>query len=71
MTQDVESPKAEVEKQFFLIDGELLNAVASFLGEQKYIQVAGLIEGLKQSRPVNVTDGDAEGNKKAPASKKK
>ena len=52
-----EVAKEEIkEKQFFLVDGDLLNAVANFLRDQKYREVAGMVDALKQSRPVKVQE---------------
>ena len=59
MTQDLKNNEVQqeaAEKQFFLIDVELMQAIANFLGDQKFKEVAGLIKGLESSRPVKLKD---------------
>lgn len=62
------APTQEQQQQVFLIGENLLQGIASYLANQRYAEVAGLIEGLKQVQPVNVQPAEEE--KKAPAKRK-
>ena len=53
-TEVQEAPK------FFVVDASLLQATVNYLGSRPYSEVAGLIEGIKKSQPVNVEQRDPE-----------
>ena len=71
MSESKKEPKQAQEKQqqVFLIGENLLQGIANFLGNQKYVEVAGLIEGLKHVQPVNVSP-EPEAKKPAPRKRK-
>lgn len=46
--------------QYFLIEGRLANGILQYLGSKPYAEVAGLIDGLKNVQPVNITPPEGE-----------
>ena len=68
MSQETNNQKTALQEQsqLFIVDGGLLQSVANYLALRPYAEVAGLIDGLKQAKPVSIRP---EGESKTSASK--
>ena len=46
--------------QYFLIEGGLANGILNYLGSKPYVEVAGLIDGLREIQPISVHKPEEE-----------